>query len=315
MPDDLRVVISGSGRMAHRVVEAVDAADGMTAVALLRRPPAPPVTAASPTTYNPAHMAEDIRVVISGSGRMGRQVAEAVHAADGMTSVAFLDALATMGRIDHLPVFSDPEKCFDEKTPDVVIDFTNAEWTPGLAEAAIAKRVRMVIGTTGLTEEFTTWLGKEAKKHRLGAVLAPNFAIGAVLMMHFAKQASRFFDNAEIIELHHDQKVDSPSGTAKTTAELMRAARETDFTHPHSEKEPLPGARGAEFGGVAIHSVRLPGLVAHQEVLFGGLGQTLTIRHDTTGRDSFMPGVLLATKAVMGLDHLVVGLDALFGLK
>ncbi len=231
-----------------------------------------------------------------------------------MTAVAFVDALATVGRIEHLPVFTDPEQCFAEKAPDVVIDFTNAEWTPGLAEAAIARRVRMVIGTTGLTDDFAKWLGTETKKHKVGAVLAANFAIGGVLMMHFAKQASRFFDNAEIIELHHDKKVDSPSGTAKTTAEMMRAARDTDFTHPTSEKEPLPGARGAEFGGVAIHSVRLPGLVAHQEVIFGGVGQTLTIRHDSTGRDSFMPGVILATKAVMDLDHLVVGLDALFGL-
>jgi 4-hydroxy-tetrahydrodipicolinate reductase len=133
-------------------------------------------------------------------------------------------------------------------------------------------------------------------------------------MMQFARQAARFFDNVEIIELHHDQMVDSPSGTAKTTAELMRAARHTDFTHPNSEKEPVVGARGAELGGVAIHSVRLPGLVAHQEVIFGGLGQTLTIRHDTTGRDSFMPGVIMATRAVFERNGLVQGLDTLLGL-
>jgi 4-hydroxy-tetrahydrodipicolinate reductase len=133
-------------------------------------------------------------------------------------------------------------------------------------------------------------------------------------MMHFARQAARFFDNAEIIELHHDQKVDAPSGTAKTTAELMRAARKGPFVHPSTEKETIPGTRGGELGGIAIHSVRLPGLVAHQEVIFGGLGQTLTIRHDSTGRDSFMPGVVAAARAVMGLDHLVVGLDALLGL-
>jgi len=141
--------------------------------------------------------------------------------------------------------------------------------------------------------------------------IAANFAIGAVLMMHFAAQAARFFDNAEIIELHHDQKVDAPSGTAKTTAELMRAARKDPFVHPLTEKETVPGTRGGELGGIAIHSVRLPGLVAHQEVIFGGLGQTLTIRHDSTGRDSFMPGVIAATRAVMGIDHLVVGLDEL----
>ena len=257
----------------------------------------------------------DLRIVISGAGKMGRQVAQAIAAAEGMHAVAFLDAMATTGRIEHLPVFTDPEVCFDEKTPDLVIDFTNAEWTPGLAEAALARNVRMVIGTTGLTDEFMKWLAKEAARKKLGVVVAANFAIGAVLMMHFAAQASRFFDNAEIIELHHDQKVDSPSGTAKSTAEMMRAARENDFIHPSSEKEPLPGARGAESGGVAIHSVRLPGLVAHQEVIFGGLGQTLTIRHDTTGRDSFMPGVILATRQVMELRKMVFGLDALFGLR
>lgn len=256
----------------------------------------------------------DLRVVISGSGKMGRQVAEALAAEDGLQPVAFLDAMATTGKIGHLAVFNDAEKCFDDKTPDVVIDFTNGEWTPGLAEAALARGVRPVIGTTGLSAGFMSWLEKETASRKTGAVVAANFAIGAVLMMSFARQAARFFDNAEIIELHHDQKVDSPSGTAKTTAELMRAARDSDFTHPNSEKEPLPGARGAEFGGVAIHSVRLPGLVAHQEVLFGGLGQTLSIRHDTIGRESFMPGVMMATKAVMDLDHLVVGLDALFGL-
>jgi 4-hydroxy-tetrahydrodipicolinate reductase len=172
----------------------------------------------------------------------------------------------------------------------------------------------MVIGTTGLPPEFMEKLEQDAKSKSVGVVVAPNFAIGAVLMMHFARQAARFFEHAEIIELHHDQKVDSPSGTAKATAEMMRAARESDFRHVVSEKETLPGARGAEDGGVAIHSVRLPGLVAHQEVLFGGIGQTLTIRHDSTGRDSFMPGVMMATREVMKLDGLVVGLDRLFGL-
>ncbi len=231
-----------------------------------------------------------------------------------MAPFGYVDGLTEPGEIDGLPLFRDPVACFDELRPDVAIDFTNAAWTPALADACLARGVRMVIGTTGLNDEFLTWLEREAGARRTGVVVAANFAIGAVLMMQFAKQAARFFENAEIIELHHDQKVDSPSGTAKTTAELMRAARETSFVHPESEKEPLPGARGAEYGGIAIHSVRLPGLVAHQEVIFGGLGQTLTIRHDTTGRDSFMPGVLMATREVMKLEKMVVGLDALFGL-
>jgi len=146
-------------------------------------------------------------------------------------------------------------------------------------------------------------------------VVASNFAVGAVLMMNFAKQAAPFFEHVEIIELHHDRKVDAPSGTAKTTAELIRAARESDVTRVPTDIQTIPGTRGGELGGVTIHSVRLPGLVAHQEVLFGGLGQTLTIRHDSTGRESFMPGVVLAVRAVMETDHLVNGLDELLGLS
>ncbi|MBI5948505.1 MAG: 4-hydroxy-tetrahydrodipicolinate reductase [Chloroflexi bacterium] len=256
----------------------------------------------------------EIRVVVSGSGKMGRQVGEAVAAAEGMTPVAYVDGLAAPGTFAGLPLYRDAGQCFAETKADAVIDFTNAAWTPVLAKAALAAGVRPVIGTTGLPAEFMRWLESESRGRKVGAVVAANFAIGAVLMMHFARQAARFFDNAEIIELHHDQKVDAPSGTAKTTAELMRAERKAPFIHPPTEKETIPGTRGGELGGIAIHSVRLPGLVAHQEVIFGGIGQTLTIRHDSTGRDSFMPGVIAATRAVMGLDHLVVGLDALFGL-
>jgi 4-hydroxy-tetrahydrodipicolinate reductase len=254
------------------------------------------------------------RVAVSGSGKMGRQVAAALAAEPGMAPVAYLDALAGGATIDGLPLFRDAARLIAEAGPEVIVDFTNAAWTPTLARAALPAGVRLVIGTTGLPADFMAWLEREAGERQVGAFVASNFAIGAVLMMHFARQAARFFDNAEIIELHHDQKVDAPSGTAKTTAELMRAARRDRFRYPLTEKETIPGTRGGELEGVAIHSVRLPGLVAHQEVIFGGLGQTLTIRHDSTGRDSFMPGVLMATRAVMDLDHLVVGLDSLLGL-
>jgi 4-hydroxy-tetrahydrodipicolinate reductase len=245
---------------------------------------------------------------------MGRQVAAAVAAEADMRPVAYLDGLATSAVLDGLPVFNEATKCFAECPAEVAIDFSNAAWTPTLAAAALERGVRLVVGTTGLSPEFMASLERDCKARGLGAVVAANFAIGAVLMMHFARQAARFFDNAEIIELHHDQKVDAPSGTAKTTAEQMLAAKKDRFVHPPTEKETVPGTRGGELGGIAIHSVRLPGLVAHQEVLFGGLGQTLTIRHDSTGRDSFMPGVVASTRAVRELDHLVVGLDALFGL-
>lgn len=258
---------------------------------------------------------DTIRIVISGAGKMGRQVAEAVAAEEGMEAVAYLDALAVGDTFGELPLYQDAILCIDDKKPDVIIDFSNAAWTPVLAEAAMARNVRLVIGTTGLAPEFVAWLESEATARKVGVVQAANFAIGAILMMHFAKQAARFFESAEIIELHHDQKVDSPSGTAKATAELMAASRAKAFRHKKSDKEPLVGARGAEYEGIAIHSVRLPGFVASQEVIFGGLGQTLSIRHDTTGRESFMPGLMAATREVMGLERLVVGLDALFGLS
>ncbi|MBI2766896.1 MAG: 4-hydroxy-tetrahydrodipicolinate reductase [Chloroflexi bacterium] len=258
---------------------------------------------------------DEIRVLVSGAGKMGRTVAGAVAAAPGMAPVGFVDALSRETELDGLQVYTDAPFALNQAKPQVVIDFSNAAWTPALAAAALDARVRLVIGTTGLPAEFMEFIAREAAERKVGVVIASNFAIGAVLMMHFAKQAARFFDNAEIIELHHDQKVDAPSGTAKTTAELMRAARKEPFTHPPTERETVAGTRGGELDGIAIHSVRLPGLVAHQEVIFGGLGQTLTIRHDTTGRDSFMPGVIAATRAVMDVDHLVLGLDRLFGLE
>lgn len=245
---------------------------------------------------------------------MGRQVAAAVLAEPGMTPAAYIDGLAERGAMDGIPVFREAGVGLDEAKPHVVVDFTNAVWTPVIAKAALERGIPLVIGTTGLSAEFMAWLEAETKARGVGAVVAANFAISAVLMMHFAKLAARFFDHAEIIELHHDGKADSPSGTAKATAEGMVAARGRPFVHPEPEVETVAGARGAEVGGVAIHAVRLPGLVAHQEVIFGGQGQLLTIRQDSTGRDSFMPGVLLAIREVLGRRELVVGLDRLLGL-
>jgi 4-hydroxy-tetrahydrodipicolinate reductase len=213
-----------------------------------------------------------------------------------------------------LPRSADPAALFDATTPDVVIDFTNAEWTPVLASAALDRGVRLVIGTTGLSEPRLDQLAVDCRRRKFGAVVAPNYAIGAVLLIHMAKIAGRFFDSAEIIELHHDRKVDAPSGTALSTARAILAARGKPFDRNVSDIEPLPGSRGAQLDGITLHAVRLPGLVAHEEVIFGGTAQTLTIRHDTTGRESFIPGVLLAAREVMQRQELVRGLDQLFGL-
>jgi 4-hydroxy-tetrahydrodipicolinate reductase len=226
----------------------------------------------------------------------------------------YIDAIAEYDELDGSPVHKTPAACFAASACDVVVDFTNAGFTPELTAAALAAGVRPVIGTSGLSPIFIDRLREECAEGKVGAVVAANFAIGAVLMMHFAKQAAPFFANVEIIELHHDKKVDAPSGTAMMTAEVMRAARASRFTHPETELFTLEGSRGAEYEGIAIHSIRLPGLVAHQEVLMGAVGQTLSIRHDSTGRDSFMPGVLLAVREVMQRDELTVGLESLLGI-
>ncbi|MBI2760801.1 MAG: 4-hydroxy-tetrahydrodipicolinate reductase [Chloroflexi bacterium] len=263
---------------------------------------------------------DDIRVVVSGTGRMGNEVLAAVCRTPGLVPVGVLEGLSHGGEValpdgsGSVPLSSDPTKLFEAARPDVLIDFTFHEWTERVVPVAVTAGVRPVIGTTGLTEGFVCDLAAQCRLASIGGVIAPNFAIGAVLMMHFARIAAPYFDVAEIIELHHDKKVDAPSGTALTTAREMAAARGSSFEHPETEKTTIPGTRGGVDGGITIHSVRLPGLVAHQEVLFGGLGQTLTIRHDSTSRESFIPGVILAAREVMTRTELIVGLDRLMGL-
>ncbi|HSP55533.1 MAG TPA: 4-hydroxy-tetrahydrodipicolinate reductase [Dehalococcoidia bacterium] len=261
-----------------------------------------------------------IRVMISGSGKMGREVLRAVAAEPDLEPVSVVDLFATEERIalpdgtGEVPFGTCPAALIARTKPDVIVDFTNADWTPKLTREALDAGVRLVIGTTGLSDVFVGELGEECSRRGIGAVLAANFAIGAVLMQHMAVIASRFYENAEIIEMHHDQKADAPSGTALATARRMAEARGSAFTHPPTDKQTLAGTRGGATSGITIHSVRLPGLVAHQQVIFGGTGETLTIRHDSTGRESFMPGVILAVREVMSRRELVVGLDRLIGL-
>jgi 4-hydroxy-tetrahydrodipicolinate reductase len=199
--------------------------------------------------------------------------------------------------------------------PQVVVDFTNATWTAALAGAALVSGVHMVIGTSGLPQAVLEQFDHDFTTMGLGIVIAPNFAIGAVIMMHLAAVSARYFDSAEIIEMHHEQKADAPSGTAIATARAMAEARGGTFEFRPALQETLPGTRGNEIHGIALHSVRLPGLVAHQEVILGGQGQTLAIRHDTIGRECYMPGVLMAVKEVINRRGLVHGLDKLLGLS
>ena len=262
-----------------------------------------------------------IRVLVSGSGKMGREVLAAVCRADDLEPAGVVDLFAKGDSIalpdgsGVVPFGPDATALIRESRPDVAVDFSNAEWTPRLAEAALPAGVRLVIGTTGLPEAFINGLGEECAKRKLGAVVAPNFAMGAVLMQHFSALAARYYEYAEIIELHHEGKADAPSGTSIATARAMVSGRDKMFVRPPTVKETVPGTRGSDVEGITIHSVRLPGLVAHQEVILGAAGETLRIRHDSLGRDSFMPGVLTAIRHVMTHPGLVVGVEELIGLK
>ncbi len=246
---------------------------------------------------------------------MGQEVARAVGGAADTELVALCDRAPIPQ--DFCPAIGADQRGGDlaavlsASRAEVVVDFTNAAAGADHLLAAIAAGVSPVIGTTGFDEQALDDISDAATAASIGAFLAPNFAIGAVLQMQMAEMAAKHFDTVEVIELHHDQKIDAPSGTAMATARSIARAAGGQMRDVETEKFALEGARGGNFAGVHIHSVRLPGLVAHQEVIFGGLGQTLTLRHDSISRTSFMPGVLLAVRAVRSLPGLVVGLENL----
>lgn len=261
-----------------------------------------------------------IRVAITGTGQMARLVLATIEAQPDLDPVGLVEPMGATsdqfqgGAQGVYPLTTDPADLFRSVHPDVVVDFTNAAFTPRLVEAALAHGVRPVIGTSGVDAATVERLRAGSAEAKRGAVVAANFAIGSVLQMYMAAIAARFFDSAEIIELHHDRKADAPSGTSLTTAQMMRAARGRDFEMNVTSLHHIEDTRGGAVGGIPIHSVRLPGFVASQEVIFGGTGQLLTLRHDSTGRDSFMPGVLIAVREVMKRDALVEGLAPLVGL-
>jgi len=250
---------------------------------------------------------------------MGREVVKAVCREPGMQVVGAVeldvaeDYLVLPDGSGKVPFSSDLGYILSSCRPDVMVDFSVAQAALPAMRTAAGQGVNLVTGTTGLSTEELGEIDRLSVTNRIGVVVAPNFAIGAVLMIHLARVAAKFLDYAEIIELHHDRKVDAPSGTALSTARAMAAARGKPFLQPAMQGE-AAGSRGQQLEGVTIHSVRLPGLLAHQEVLFGGLGQTLSIRHDTISRECFMPGVILAIKEVVERQGLVYGLDTLLGL-
>ncbi|BDB43452.1 4-hydroxy-tetrahydrodipicolinate reductase [Mycobacterium kiyosense] len=227
----------------------------------------------------------------------------AVEAADDLTLSAAVDA-------------GDELSLLTEGGTQVVIDFTHPDVVMDNLKFLIDNGIHAVVGTTGFTserlEQVQEWL---AAKPGTCVLIAPNFAIGAVLSMHFAKQAAPYFDSVEVIELHHPHKADAPSGTATRTAKLIAEARKDLPPNPDATSTSLPGARGADVDGIPVHAVRLAGLVAHQEILFGTEGETLTIRHDSLDRTSFVPGVLLAVRRVTERPGLTIGIEPLLNLQ
>lgn len=263
---------------------------------------------------------EPITVAVAGAkGRMGQEVVKMLTADESLRFVVGIDS--TLNGVDvgevvggkplGVPFVNSLPLALTTYQPDVLVDFTTPRTAYLHTATAIEHGVRPVVGTTGFTPEQLADLAKRCQEQKIGAVIAPNFAIGAVLAMKFAALAAKYMPHVEIIELHHDQKLDAPSGTALKTAEMIAAARQQLRQGHAQESESIPGVRGGEYEGFRIHSVRLPGLVAHQEVLFGATGQTLSIRHDSISRESFMPGVNMAIKAVVNLESLVYGLENL----
>lgn len=245
--------------------------------------------------------------VIGAQGRMGTQTCQAVAAADDLELVARVD------QDDKLQTIVDARA-------QVAVEFTHPGAAMNNLEFCVTRGIHAVVGTTGWTEErleaVRGWLAGSPERAATGVLIAPNFSIGAVLSMHFAHQAARFFESAEIVELHHPNKVDAPSGTAARTAQIIAAARREAGcpAQPDATTTALDGARGANVDGVPVHAVRLRGLVAHQEVMFGGPGEVFTIRHDSLDRASFMPGILLGVRRVVGAPGLTVGLERFLDL-
>lgn len=250
-------------------------------------------------------MSEKIRVAVLGAhGRMGSHVVEAVTAASDMELVAELD------------VNDDIASELAATRPDVAVDFTVPSATENNVKLLIDANVHAVVGTTGWNEGSLGRIESKLNGTEVGVLIAPNFSLSAVLAMSFARQAAQWFESAEVIELHHPDKVDAPSGTAVHTAQLIAAAREEAELDPMPDatSTALDGARGASVAGIPVHSVRLRGLVAHEEILFGGPGEQLTIRTDSFDRISFMPGVLAAIRKIGAKPGLTVGLDQLLGI-
>jgi 4-hydroxy-tetrahydrodipicolinate reductase len=260
------------------------------------------------------------KVLITGFGRLGSELARGLATSPEVDLVGVVRRSAEEnGTIDvagqRIPASIHLSALLDRTHPDVLLEAS----LPGAAQenvlAAIARGVAPVIATSGLPDSAVDQIKRACKEKNLGGVLAPNLSLGAILLIHLSTIAGRFFDHADIIEMHRDKKLDAPSGTALHTARVMAQARGKPFTHAETEKYTLEDVRGGTVEGIGIHSIRLPGLVAHQQIIFGGLGQTLTLRHDTSSNESYVPGALLAIKHAVTSQEFAIGLAALLGLE
>jgi 4-hydroxy-tetrahydrodipicolinate reductase len=266
-------------------------------------------------------MSTEITVAVNGAiGRMGSTVLAAIAAEAGLTPVGGSDIAATGKTVTidgtslSVPLSNSLAELFKTVTPDVVVDFTNGEAAKESIITCINNGVKIVSGSTGLSVDDLDEIRTLAAAARVGVISASNFALGAVVMMHLAGLASKYFDYADLIESHHEAKVDAPSGTALSIAEAMIEGRGSGFHQNVAELQTLEGTRGGEYNGINVHSARMAGRVARHEVVFGARGQTLTMIHDSINRDSFMPGVIVAVKRVLDERRLIVGLAEVLGL-
>ncbi len=262
-----------------------------------------------------------IRVLVHGAlGKMGREIISGLSSDMDFTVVGAVDKNAVSNTLplpdgkSAIPLSPDLASVIALSRPQVMVDFSIAEATRAAAPIAAGKGTNMVIGTTGLSDKDLEEIRRLCQENRVGAVVSSNFSLGAVMMIHLSKIAARYFDYAEIIEMHHEQKADAPSGTSISTAQAMLKARGKPFLNAVIKKETVPGTRGGQIEGIALHSLRMPGLMAHQEVVLGETGETLRIRHDTITRECYLPGIKRAAKEVIQRQGLTVGLDALLGL-
>ncbi|HJP27407.1 MAG TPA: 4-hydroxy-tetrahydrodipicolinate reductase [Dehalococcoidia bacterium] len=266
-------------------------------------------------------MSPEITVAVNGAlGRMGSTVLSAAAAEGGVMPVGGADIVASSDSVTvsdtslSVPLAPNLIELFEIVKPDVVVDFTNGEAANEAILTCINSGVRVVSGSTGLSPEDLDGIGEQAAAQKIGVISASNFALGAVLLMHLAGIASKYFDYADLLESHHEAKVDAPSGTALSIAEAMIEGRGSGFDQNVADLQTLDGTRGGDFQGINVHSARMPGRVARHEVVFGALGQTLTMIHDSINRDSFMPGVMLGVKSVVNEQGLVIGLANVLGL-